>query len=50
MEADFRPVFQLNFLSAEFPSGTHRYPDDGVHGGDGERGEGDVLHQQIHLC
>eukprot|EP00064_Thunnus_orientalis_P010656 superscaffoldBa00001466_g10682 len=31
----------------EFPSGTYRYPDDGVHGGDGECGEGDVLHQQV---
>lgn len=32
---------------AEFPPGAHRHPDDGVHGRDGECGEGDVLHQQV---
>lgn len=34
-------------VCAEFPPGAHRHPDDGVHRRDGERGEGDVLHQQV---
>lgn len=37
------------FFSAELPLGAHRHTDDGVHGGDDERGEGDVLHRQIHV-
>lgn len=44
-------LFFLTLLcvSTEFPPGAHRHPDDGVHSGDGERGEGDVLHQQVLL-
>lgn len=37
-----------NTLSpTELPPGSHRHADDGVHGGDGQRGEDDVLHQQV---
>lgn len=31
----------------ECSPGNDRHPDDGVHGGDGERGEGDGLHSSV---
>lgn len=46
---DLNRWFNQSF-SAELPLGSHRHADDGVHGGDDERGEGDVLHRQIHVC
>lgn len=37
------------FSHAERPPGRHRHADDGVRGGDGERGEGDDLHPPVFL-
>lgn len=53
VKGDCRAVVVLIFLllcvCTEFPSGAYRHADDGLHGGDGECGEGDVLHQQVLL-
>lgn len=43
------PTDLIFFFYAELPLGAHRHTDDGVHGGDDERGEGDVLHRQIYV-
>lgn len=40
-------ILNITVSPTEFPPGAHRHADDGLYCGDGERGEGDVLHQQV---